>query len=316
MRTDVPQAVKRPAFWMIPICVVGLWIKPRKYGARLATLPLHYSLVVGAACTLLAVGLALTWRYEMQPPYALYLTLSNGISLTPCEVTPPISDRLDLPLVSLVRFLHEGSFHPAGPVALIVILAVWAGVAGVIQFLLMAISATGEGLKSLIIRNMKCTAWCTTGLALFPLAVAVWPLVRATIGLSPEPDWEDLIVSEIYRFGIRLDSFDTFSVFAALVIFARTLMLSRATYAGPPNGPGWTPERPVCQKCGYVLSGLPAAGNCPECNMSNERSMKRQTRRLRFTRENAFDAAFRAAFSRRGKIDDSPHPPGWQAAKR
>ena len=37
-------------------------------------------------------------------------------------------------------------------------------------------------------------------------------------------------------------------------------------YVGPADGPGWEPRPPLCEECGYIITGLHAGGVCPECN--------------------------------------------------
>src|SRR5207237_8950876 len=57
---------------------------------------------------------------------------------------------------------------------------------------------------------------------------------------------------------------------AALTFFVllRIMLTGASRYAGPADGPAFRSREPLCEKCGYVIVGLPLPSHCPECGMT------------------------------------------------
>ncbi|MBK8266869.1 MAG: hypothetical protein IPK83_00600 [Planctomycetes bacterium] len=211
------------------------------------------------------------------------------------EMNFTIEEGIRSPFAALAVVVHGLASDPTMQVYLFVALSFLVLAVAVIGAVLMPLFAAGERLSSLYPRCLKLTLWSLTMLLPMAIWLTYWPGLRAAMGQPEAANEDTMVLGTSTPSYLMFDSFDivAISILGAWWLFV--LVRSGLDYAGPMEGPAWEPQRPICRKCGYVLAGLQLDGNCPECNASNEESIKLQLRGLKFTHWNAFRLAFRAA---------------------
>ena len=74
------------------------------------------------------------------------------------------------------------------------------------------------------------------------------------------------------------------AVVTAVLLFVylalRTLIVGAKRYVGEPMGPAFSPREPLCDQCGYRITGLPLTGRCPECGLAVSESLPGGRRRM------------------------------------
>lgn len=126
--------------------------------------------------------------------------------------------------------------------------------------LLMPWAAAGEKLHLLAGRCVKLTLLSTGALTMFGLAAQA-----LTLGQKPI---KFVLFSKTPELAIRPIFF-----FLFVVVWIWILLRSLLRYAGPAEGPAWQPQRPTCEKCGYLITGLSPDAHCPECGQPVARSL-------------------------------------------
>jgi hypothetical protein len=114
--------------------------------------------------------------------------------------------------------------------------------------LLMPLIAAGERARRLYARSVKLILWSTSCLIL--LGGVLGAIGYVDEGYSGHRDATEWTLPAVVLWF-------AWSVSVVLRLGSR--------YAGQPDGPGWERRPPRCNDCGYVLTGLPLDGRCPEC---------------------------------------------------
>ncbi|MHC4443203.1 MAG: hypothetical protein ACYTA5_11440 [Planctomycetota bacterium] len=241
-----------PLFWLFPKRMGSHFAESRWLGAIVA----HFCWTIyGVSCLVNAyIGKHYSWMsyFTGQTPGQKDPALWPG---------PSWSQLFRTPIAALFNGIDDVSqgINPLEQlfICLSVILAAEVAVV-VFSSLLMPYVAAGEGKLRLFARCVKLTLWSTTSLVFLGL-------VLQGIELFAGSDFDN----EYY---VRI----AVSVYIAWFIWI--WIRSGTCYAGPSEGPGWEARRPLCEACGYILTGLTAKDNCPECGLAVAESLP-QTRR-------------------------------------
>lgn len=249
----------RPLRWGAWIPAVALLpFAPKRIGVRLSAASWPVAILAFMACAVLAVLIAGHIGSHFYDPTAGIMFALSGVN----PPQPSVDPHDDLGLVSRAQnvvtsalntiYLTTASFGD--------IYAVW-GVMLASCFLCLLLGvlalpyiATGERLGRLLSRSLKLSLFSSVMLVVAAMGAAA----ITYIGLRFPSQFEYLEWTP---------TFITMSVIAAAWWFNVIVRMGRL-YAGPPDGPAWQPVRPRCLACGYVLTGLPRDGDCPECGLT------------------------------------------------
>lgn len=132
------------------------------------------------------------------------------------------------------------------------------GVAGAV--LLAPWTGGGDKRRCLFMHCAKLTLWSTTSIVLFGLTLQTVALMLPQAD-TPGMGWTDLeelfwVVGPLW-----------------MAYWLWIWLRSGFRYARPPDGPDSAPRRPLCEECGYVLTGMTTTSACPECGASVASSM-------------------------------------------
>lgn len=249
----------RPLSWGVWIPAVAfLPFAPKRIGVRLSATSWPVAIVVFVACAALAVLIAgHIGSHFYNPTSGILFSLSSG---NPPPASVDLHD--DLGLVSRTQnvvtsaintiYLTTASFGD--------IYAVWGVILAscvlclILGVLALPYIATGERLGRLLSRSLKLSLFSSVMLVVAAMGAAA----ITYIGLRFPSQFEYLEWTP---------TFITMSVIAAAWWFNVIVRMGRL-YAGPADGPAWQPVRPRCVACGYILTGLPCDGDCPECGLA------------------------------------------------
>lgn len=137
--------------------------------------------------------------------------------------------------------------------------------------LLMPWAADGDRRWKRFVRCAKLSLWSTSCLVVLGLALQVASLVLMEPGAPAANSGE---LTNLALVGAPLTG----------ALWLWILIRSGLRHAGVSEGPDFEPRRPLCEACGYVLTGLTPAGNCPECGRSVAASMPFHRRDPAFAR--------------------------------
>jgi hypothetical protein len=65
-----------------------------------------------------------------------------------------------------------------------------------------------------------------------------------------------------------------------VVLWVRALVVGASRYVGDADGPAFSPREPLCDACGYRITGLPLESRCPECGAAARDSLPGGLRRV------------------------------------
>ncbi len=299
------------AVWLPwPIAVVLaplLWLLPKRVGVHFAAVRWPGAIVAHVVWTIYGIGcIAITYQ---TPRYSWVAYLSGqSPGQEPSSLWPPptVSEIAGSPLAVLAwDVVHELTKVEQFLLGLGIAAAVEVGLV-VLAGLLMPWAAAGERGRRLFGRCVKLTLWSTTSLAVLGLM-----LQAIELGLI----WEK-----------GSDRGDAAGVAVALYVgwFFWIWIRSGMRYAGPAEGPGWERRRPLCEDCGYILTGLAAADRCPECGSPVRYSLPScrrppafaQAGSSRLARIPAFLCTFGDALVDPGFYERLPVRDGYPAARR
>jgi len=245
-RTDTPKPVWTVRGLPALPGMVALWFAPKTTGASLAgsgwlaAVAAHLlSLTAGGGLILWTVHLKFTWYGE-------------GANVWDLDVG--WSEYLRAPFAAFATVIHAAGTSGLG---IVVLPLAFAGIEAVVVLLALAMmpfAAAGERAGRLFGRCLRLSWWGST--SLIPMG-ALWLLVPVMQDTTPAPA---AMVSPNVKQGLGVAALGLCSVWWLVV-----LLRSGYRYAGPPEGPAWTPRQPRCEQCGYPLVGLSRETNCPEC---------------------------------------------------
>lgn len=143
--------------------------------------------------------------------------------------------------------------------------------------LLMPWCAGGDAAWSVFKRSFKNVSWSTTLLPLITLAIG-W-----LIEISNQKDTWFNLLDDMTMLGVIL-----VTTAVPTVLYLRALLIGASRYVGSADGPAFRPREPLCDECGYRLTGLPTSAHCPECGLSVADSLPGGRRRPTVWQEHEF----------------------------
>lgn len=230
-----------PLFWLMPKRMGPHFARVRWPGVILAQL---FWVVYGAGCIAMAY---------MSPRFGWVAFVTgrcpgqNEPSIWP---GPDLSEIFRSPLALLVLSATEGVKNAEQVIIGLLLFVAAEAVLVLFSLLLMPFAAAeGERTRTLFARCVKLTFWSLTPLVVLALALqAIELFMRPTV-----TEWAN------YAFVISL----CITVFVAWSVWI--WMRSGLRCPAPINPQEAKPRRPLCERCGYILTGLKPTGRCPEC---------------------------------------------------
>lgn len=246
----VPEEPRRVPFFR---AVALHWLMPKRYGPHLAAGTFRRAFAAHLLAVLLAgvpMFLAILWQ-----------EFAERLHVNPGDPLPTDLHELRLVLAGMVLQLAAFS-SPSGwdwlaPLLYVTGLPVLEVALLLLATIAMPFAAGGDRTSSVWKRSLKNVFWCTT--IIIPVSIAYFALILCGVRpseLSLSAD-ADLPYIFIVNAGIL--------VFAAL--FDRAVIVGAHRYVGTPDGPAFSPREPRCDRCGYLIIGLPLETRCPECGL-------------------------------------------------
>jgi hypothetical protein len=129
--------------------------------------------------------------------------------------------------------------------------------------------AGGDSAWSVWKRSVKNMYWSTT------IAIPLSILLLVGWGLSPQAsrldEWLDPDVFLVGKAHTGTDvliiAIGLIALGAPVILLLRMWFVGANRYVGEPAGPAFAPREPRCDRCGYLIIGLPVTTNCPECGL-------------------------------------------------
>ncbi|UCD30243.1 MAG: hypothetical protein JSV03_07180, partial [Planctomycetota bacterium] len=233
--------------WPIAVVLAPLfWLFPKRMGPHFAESRWTGAVVAHVCWVVYGIGCIANAFYYTHYSWIAYLTGQCPGQQDPSVWSPPtLSQIFRTPLAVLANELYTNTNH--AQLMLVGISTILGCVLALVllSLLLMPYAATGERNLRLFARCVKLTLWSTTSL------VVLGPVLQVT----------ELFGGNRYH----RELYSMIVISAYVTWFMWIWIRSGMRYAGPVEGPGWKPRRPLCEKCGYILTGLTAKDNCPEC---------------------------------------------------
>jgi hypothetical protein len=256
----------RPVTWLTAVpALLALPFAPRRIGAHLSRSSWRLTLCVHIAsllAMLLLIGFAdALWQERHGGLSGLPAAHALGGVVSPPQQHLEPAEALQWFITSSINMLYirtngYGDIYALLGVLVAAHLACW-----MLAVLAMPFIAAGEAWRRLFTRALKLSLW--SSIVLVAAAGAVVAIAYARELLSAMLEYGPL-------------DFITFCLCSVGVWWWFSLLVRLGSrYAGLAEGPGWTPRRPRCARCGYVLTGLSRQGRCPECSLSVQESLTR-----------------------------------------
>jgi len=248
-----------PLFWLMPKRMGPHFVSVRWPGVLAAQV---IWMLYGAGCVVLSLiyrEYGLVWfvanwlGYAEADPSAAAPTLLEVFRSPPAALAIHLAG---LPIAGYSGTMRTASDllkHAVGVVGLEAVLVL-------LSLVLTPYAGGRHGGRRLIYRCVKTTFWCSTSLPVLGLALQVVSLFGGALGYET---FEKLFTL-------------TFAVYFAWV----TWMWVRAASREPAlDRQAPRPARePLCEECGYILTGLPPGHCCPECGTPVSRSLPSRRR--------------------------------------
>jgi hypothetical protein len=271
---EAPPVADRAAWipWPIAVLLVPLlWVLPKRMGLHFGRVAWPGVILGHLLWTVYGIGCVYLAFEAPRTGLPGYIAQAFESQAQHRDWPLTLSEAIRSPAALLASQIIEWSMSGTQEFAILIggtLLAV-VGIAVLGGVLLMPWSAGGEKRWRLFARCAKLALWSTScgvvlGLALQVIALAL---------LEPEPDlWTSTSTQELS---------DVAWLLAPLMVacWLWIWLRSAVRHVGATEGPDSEPRRPRCESCGYGLTGLTPAGNCPECGRSVASSMpdKRHT---------------------------------------
>lgn len=246
-----PPAPVRPVWLPWPIAVALaplLWLLPKRFGPHFAAV--RWPGAVAAHLIWMTYGLACLFNAYEEPMYSWAAVVAGKAAWQEeglAADAPTFSQLVRTPLAVTV-------WGVADEVRSTTDLLVGIGVLAVAELSLVALAAclmpfiaAGEASWRLFGRCYRLALWASGSVLILGLALqAVEVCDRADV----------------------LDDSDVFAILVGFLYLAWVVWIwlrSGLRYGGAAAGPGWERRRPLCEACGYALTGLTRRDRCPEC---------------------------------------------------
>lgn len=264
---DPAPEVSRP--WWIPwpmaiVLVPLLWLRPARMGPHFAAVRWPGVIIGQVFWTIYGAGCIALALINPHVGWVAWLTGSTTPGQEPAIwPEPTLSEVFRSPLALLAWWLVE--FVENSVETYLLTLAGLVGAELVLMalgVLLMPFAAVGGRRRHLLARSVKLTLWSLSSVVVLGLAVQAIELTAA------DPGTRKLLW-----------------VLAVAVYVAWFLWIGLRSvrgYPGPPVEEELLRRRPLCEKCGYVLTGLTAGDRCPECGGPVAESMPQRRRPMPF----------------------------------
>ena len=244
--------------------ILLFWCLPKRYGPHLAAASFRrafgahaLSLVIAAA----VVSLAVLWKAG---------SWTAGVHDFRSQVAQQILE------ISAASARMTWSWLPA----LMILCCLPLAELGIVALgtLAMPFGAGGDRASSVWKRSVKSAFWSTT--VLIPASVI---LGAAILAFPLEPGQADGRIPW-WLLGPLLAIFLVVAGLYAII----TTILGVLHYAGPPDGPAFSPREPRCDDCGYLIISLPLDSRCPECGTAVRESLPGGRRRPTLWQQHEF----------------------------
>jgi len=237
-----PERARRIPFWKGLLCY---WLMPGRLGPHLAVGTWKSALAAHTVSVLFSAGIV------------GYILLTNYANAMQSSGLHGIRVALARTVIELAVGTTSTSWNWVPPL-LTVLLVPMAELALVaVAILAMPWCAGGDSALSAFRRSLKNVYWTTTALLPGSVGCLAVHLLQPT-GLEPGLlDGAEILCLAAVSAMIL--------VFSFLVL--RMLIAGAKRYVGDPTGPAFAPREPLCDQCGYRITGLPSAGRCPECGL-------------------------------------------------
>ncbi|MBU0637431.1 MAG: hypothetical protein KKB50_01095 [Planctomycetes bacterium] len=258
--------------WLLALpAAIALWFVPGRMSASVSR---------STWAVTVFVHMASLWTAASLLAATVMLSTQQGLidHLHATDLQP--LDLLRIPSATLVSGLFMATENSGDIYAALGVILAIHGVTWLLGFLLMPFIAAGERGRRLYFRSVKLVLWSTT--CLVPPA--------ALVLLAHLADLDNLLDEVGLGPGFTKFAF----VIAALAWWTNVVLRLGTRYAGPPEGPGWEPNVPRCNGCGYALTGLPLDGRCPECNHAVHASLPQTRQSPSWTQATRWSARPRA----------------------
>lgn len=238
VETAPPAPACGQGWFVLPFVVPLSWLAPRHFGPSVAATSWPKAILLhllAAAATVLLFAVA--GRTSFDYPIA-GLTASERIRL------PFVLALDDMMLVT-----NQFGWRVLAPVLLIwVVLPIFAWFLSVTQ-------SVGQLRRTAYAAALKHLLWS--------LSLAV-PLAIATLVVQHLARDQDGALAGVFKH-FHGDQLEIMVALLFLLWGLRSVLLLGERYGGTARGPAWAPRLPLCVGCGYLLTGLPVDGRCPEC---------------------------------------------------
>ncbi|HPD29601.1 MAG TPA: hypothetical protein PLL20_06380 [Phycisphaerae bacterium] len=254
--------------WPLAVVLVPLfWLLPKRMGPHFAAVRWPGVIVAHLVWVVYGLGCMTVAYWTPMFGWAAYLTgRTSGHETEALWPDPTISQIARAPMAVLGTLLAGNpEFGVNGwvgggadlAIGLAMAVAVEAGLI-LLACLLMPYATAGERGQLLFSRSVKLTLWSTTSLPVLGIAFQAIELL----------DYTREQLDELWAGAIGL----------YVLWFVWIWLRSGLRYAGPTEGPAWKPRRPLCETCGYALTGLKSTDNCPECGAAIAYSLPERRR--------------------------------------